>query len=181
MPNKLIMIIRHAEKPVPSGTDFGVTEQGEGDQASLTVRGWQRAGGLCRLFSEPPTLLRVPASIVASGAIKKDGSGTHSKRPSQTVAPLARRLGLEPDLTYSKGQEQLAAAAIRRAPSPVLVSWQHESIPGLAAALVGSTEIAPSTWPDDDFDAIWMLEASQDGVWSFLRTGQGLLDGDGAA
>lgn len=51
MPNTLVMIIRHAEKPVPGGADFGVTEQGEVDPASLTVRGWQRAGGLCSFFS----------------------------------------------------------------------------------------------------------------------------------
>ncbi|WP_395387676.1 hypothetical protein [Mesorhizobium ciceri] len=175
------MIIRHAEKPVPGGADLGVDEQGEGDPASLTVRGWQRAGALCRLFSEPPLPLSMPASIVASATVKKDGSGTRSKRPSQTIAPLAMRLGLEPDLTHSKGQEQLAAESIRIAPSPVLVSWQHESIPGLAAAIAGSTEIAPPSWPDDDFDSIWMLEAGQDNVWSFLRMSQALLDGDGTA
>lgn len=181
MPNKVIMIIRHAEKPAPGGADLGVNEQGESDPASLTVRGWQRAGGLCRLFSEPPLPLSVPASIVASGTVKKDGSGTRSKRPSQTIAPLARRLGLEPDLTHSKGQEQPAAESILIAPSPVLVSWQHESIPSLAAALAGSADIAPRAWPDDDFDSIWMLEADQENTWSFVRTSQAVLDGDDAA
>ncbi|MER9191238.1 hypothetical protein [Mesorhizobium australicum] len=56
MPNKLVMIIRHAEKPIPGGPDLGVTEQGESDPASLTVRGWQRAGGLCRFFTSRPYL-----------------------------------------------------------------------------------------------------------------------------
>ncbi|UVK46284.1 histidine phosphatase family protein [Mesorhizobium sp. AR07] len=178
MPNKLVMIIRHAEKPIQGGPDLGVTEQGESDPASLTVRGWQRAGGLCRFFYEPPLPLGRPASIVASGTIKRDDSGTRSKRPSQTITPLARRLGLEPDVTHSKGQEQLAADAIRTAQSPVLVSWQHESIPALAAALVGGTGIAPQSWPDDDFDSIWVLEADQANVWSFSRERQALLDGD---
>ena len=178
MPNKLVMIIRHAEKPVPGGPDLGVTEQGESDPASLTVRGWQRAGGLCRFFYEPPLPLGRPASIVASGMIKRDDSGTRSKRPSQTITPLARRLGLEPDVTHSKGQEQLAADAIRTAQSPVLVSWQHESIPALTAALVGGTGTAPQSWPDDDFDSIWVLEADEANVWSFSRERQALLDGD---
>ncbi|MEV8645801.1 hypothetical protein AB0V79_27090 [Mesorhizobium ciceri] len=179
MPNRLVMIIRHAEKPVPQGIDFGVTEQGEVDPASLTVRGWQRAGGLCSLFSRPLAPMKKPASIVASGTIKKDGSGTRSKRPSQTITPLARRLGLQPDVTYSKGQEALVAEAIRTAPTPVLVSWQHESIPSLAAALVGGAGIAPESWPDEDFDSIWVLQTDGADVWSFSRQSQGLLDGDG--
>ncbi|RNJ41805.1 hypothetical protein B5V01_21690 [Mesorhizobium erdmanii] len=91
MSYKLVMIIRHAEKPLPESTILGVDEQGEMDNASLTVRGWQRAGGLCAIFQSPSSPLARPASIVASGPIKKDGSGTKSKRPSQTIAPLARR------------------------------------------------------------------------------------------
>lgn len=178
MPIKRVMIIRHAEKPIPGGPDLGVTEQGESDPASLTVRGWQRAGGLCRFFCEPPLPLSKPASIVASGTIMKDGSGFHSKRPSQTITPLARRLGLEPDITHLKGEEQSAADAIRIAQSPVLVSWQHESIPALAVALVGDIGIAPQSWPDDDYDSIWVLEFDQANVWSFSRQRQALLDGD---
>ncbi|MBM2715708.1 hypothetical protein JQK88_31830 [Mesorhizobium caraganae] len=179
MPNRLVMIIRHAEKPVPDGADLGVTEQGESDPASLTVRGWQRAGGLCSIFSKPPAPMEKPASIVASGPIKKDGSGTRSKRPSQTITPLARRLGLQPDVTHSKGQEALAAEVVRTAPTPVLVSWQHETIPSLAAALVGGTGIAPETWPDEDFDSIWVLQSDGADVWSFSHQSQALLDGDG--
>ncbi|MFW8588993.1 hypothetical protein ACOJBM_41875 [Rhizobium beringeri] len=56
-------------------------------------------------------LLQVPVAIVASAPIKKDGSGTRSLRPTQTVAPLARRLQFVPDTTFSKGQEEQAGRA----------------------------------------------------------------------
>ncbi|MER9191222.1 hypothetical protein [Mesorhizobium australicum] len=91
-----------------------MTEQGESDSASLTVRGLQRAGGLCRPFLGPPQRMEKPATIIASGPVKKDGSGTRSRRPSQTIAPLAKRIGVEPDLTRSKGEEALAANAVER-------------------------------------------------------------------
>lgn len=179
MPNRLVMIIRHAEKPVPEGPDLGVTEHGQSDPTSLTVRGWQRAGGLCSFFSNPPLPMEKPVSIVASGMVKKDGSGTRSKRPSQTITPLARRLGLQPDVSHSKGEEGLAADTIRTAATPVLVSWQHESIPSLAAAIVGSEGVAPQSWPDDDYDSIWVLQSDGEDVWSFSPQSQALLDGDG--
>ena len=51
MPHK-IMIIRHAEAPVP-GQFKGVRQSGEDDEHSLIVRGWQRAGALIRFFRRP--------------------------------------------------------------------------------------------------------------------------------
>ncbi|WP_192178418.1 hypothetical protein [Mesorhizobium amorphae] len=73
----------------------------------------------------------------------------------------------------------MAAEAIRTAPTPVLVSWQHESIPSLAAAIVGGAGIAPESWPDEDFDSIWVLQNDGADVWSFAHQSQALLDGDG--
>ena len=47
-----IMIIRHGEKPtIKNQPPFGVTQDGEQDWESLTVRGWLRAAGLGRLFN----------------------------------------------------------------------------------------------------------------------------------
>ena len=39
-----IMVIRHAEKPSDSPPPHGVTAEGEREDESLIVRGWQRAG-----------------------------------------------------------------------------------------------------------------------------------------
>ena len=45
--NRMIMVIRHAEKPMhPSGSPHGVNPDGREDPHSLTVTGWIRAGAL---------------------------------------------------------------------------------------------------------------------------------------
>ncbi|RNJ41804.1 hypothetical protein B5V01_21685 [Mesorhizobium erdmanii] len=81
-------------------------------------------------------------------------------------------------MAQSKGQEEAAGQAIMSKPSPVLVSWQHESIPSLAAAVVGRPDITPATWPDLDYDSIWLLERDTQNTWRFLQLSQRLLDGD---
>lgn len=179
MADRLVIIIRHAEKPLPEQPERGVDELGQANDKSLTVRGWQRAGALAHLFFDPPPPLRVPVAIVASAPIKKDGSGTRSLRPTETVAPLARRLQLEPDTTFSKGQEDSAGPAILQQPFPVLVCWQHEAIPRLAAAIVASPVITPTVWDDADDDSIWLLTFSEaDQRWAFQSENQRLLAGD---
>jgi hypothetical protein len=179
MADKLIMIIRHAEKPLPGQADRGVDESGLEDDKSLTVRGWQRAGALAHLFSSPQLPLQVPAAIVASAPVKMDGSGTRSLRPTQTVAPLAGRLQIEPDTAFSKGQEAQAGPAIYLQAHPTLVCWQHEAIPRLASAIVGSAEIAPAAWDDDDYDSVWLLSLRPGArQWTFQHELQRLLPGD---
>ncbi|RUW53623.1 hypothetical protein EOA32_08545 [Mesorhizobium sp. M1A.F.Ca.ET.072.01.1.1] len=178
MAGKLIMIIRHAEKPLPGNPALGVDEFGQEDDKSLTVRGWQRAGALAGLFFAPPAPLRVPKSIVASGVVKKDGTGSRSRRPIQTITPLAQRLLVDPDTRDSKGQESEAAEDIVKQPAPVLVCWQHESIPALAAAIVGSTQIAPDGGDDEDYSSIWLLLSEESQKWSFQAVQEFLLPGD---
>ncbi|TPN82564.1 hypothetical protein FJ987_16475 [Mesorhizobium sp. CU2] len=111
--------------------------------------------------------------------MKKDGSGTRSLRPTQTITPLAERLKIEPETTYSKGQEDAAGAVIAGNSVPTLVCWQHESIPRLAAEIVQSSDIAPDQWGDDDYDSIWILAAADGGrQWTFTLELQRLLTGD---
>src|SRR4051794_27889179 len=68
----LIMIIRHAEKPLPSNRSRGITAGGRRDKRSLTVTGWQRAGALVELFAPsrgvPLEGLRRPDCIYCSAA-----------------------------------------------------------------------------------------------------------------
>ncbi len=48
----MIMLIRHAEKPLhPSDSPHGVDPDGREDPHSLTVTGWIRAGALVELFA----------------------------------------------------------------------------------------------------------------------------------
>ncbi len=48
----VVMLVRHAEKPLGAGPPHGVTIDGTPDPESLTPRGWQRAGALVALSSE---------------------------------------------------------------------------------------------------------------------------------
>jgi hypothetical protein len=75
-PNK-IMLIRHAEKPI-AGRVEGFRARGEKDDASLTARGWQRAGALTRFFDKPRSshiARRIQSSFSPDPATAFSGSG----------------------------------------------------------------------------------------------------------
>lgn len=190
-----IMIIRHAEKP--EGKDQGVTPDGTPDDESLTVRGWQRSGGLVTLFNpargplQSPELA-TPGMIIASRTSKSKGS----QRPYRTVEPLAQRLGLDPShfLTLDKNDiGDLVNAAIL-ATGTVLISWQHEDIPSIAEAIARVTDLdvtpsSPSTWPPPEwpgsrFDLVWVLDVTglpSPSGWTFTQVPQMLLPGDSSS
>lgn len=171
-----IMLIRHAEKPLRNGGG-GVNERGEADKASLSVRGWQRAGALVRLFDPIGgiwTDARVarPTHIYAT-RIDEDSKEV-TRRPLQTVEPLALSLGLTIDDRFAEGSEQdLVADGLSRS-GVVLISWTHDRVAALVDAIGAN---APKRWPDDRFDAIWLFEP--DGAkWTFSQAPQMLLAGD---
>ncbi len=179
-PGRRILIIRHAEKPSPDGTVRGVTAAGDPDPHELSVRGWQRAGALARLFAPlaaRPTgdPLATPTAIFASAATP----ASPSLRPQHTVALLAALLGLTTDLTYAEGDEAGLAAALTRAGGSALVCWHHEHLVRLVRLIAGAGLDCPATWPDDRFDMIWLLDrADPAGAWRFSQMPQMLLAGD---
>ncbi|RJO79438.1 histidine phosphatase family protein [Nocardia panacis] len=178
-----VMIIRHAEKPSGSGKPDGITEAGEKDDKSLTVLGWNRAGALTALFDPRgsdgapaplrPHLVR-PATIFASAP-----NGDGSKRPLQTIVPLAAALGLTPNQRFTKGQEAELVSGLAGATDPVLISWQHENIAAIVAHL-GPVEPAPPTsWPGDRYDIVYVFNrAAPTDRWNFTQVPQMLLAGD---
>ena len=171
----LIMIIRHAEKPPDSGKPYGITPDGTKDDHSLTVAGWTRAGALVELLApdngELPAGLRKPDRVYASGA------GEKGQRPIQTVTPLTAKLGYDLDTDYGEGDEQDLAKEIAGLSGTTLVSWEHEDIPTIVAALGTVSPAPPSSWPDDRFDMVWVL-AGGPGSWTFSQVPQLLLAGD---
>lgn len=184
-----IMLIRHAEKPTADASSpLGITAAGQPDSKSLTVRGWQRAGALAQLFSQPSLLadahysaLAQPARLFASAV----GQGSTSQRPAETLTPLADRLGLSVEQPYLKTQTdllgQMLGAAARQGGKQevVLVAWEHGLIPDLARAITGQPDLIPAIWPAERFDLIWVLEW-QAGSQQFSLTpvNQRLLSGD---
>jgi hypothetical protein len=175
--DQVVMIIRHAEKPLhPSGSPHGVTPDGDRDAHSLTVDGWVRAGALVGLFApargEPPSGLRRPDTIYGSAH-----AGGHSKRSEQTVTPLAARLGLDVIKRYAAGDETHLARELRTRPGATLVSWHHEAIHLITEQLGEVTPTPPARWPHDRFDVVWIFTRSGP-AWRFTQVPQMLLPGD---
>jgi len=178
MPASKIMLMRHAEKPSDDGTVLGVTQTGVADQDELSVRGWQRAGGLAHLFSVlggagPIGELAKPRALFApaiAGPVK-------SKRSRHTILPLAKRLGLVTDTQYTKDDLAGLSQALLQAEGVVLACWEHKVIPQIANEILGNSTDVPQLWPDGRFDVIWVLDATSSG-WSFNQLPQLVLGGD---
>jgi hypothetical protein len=193
MPSK-IMVIRHAEKP--DDKHAGVTSHGDPDKASLIVRGWQRSGALVVLFHPTdgplqnanlavPTVIYAanpePKSAAAADDAAKDGS--KSKRPLQTITPLADRLGMKPNVSFVKGEEKQMVESVLKERGIVLICWQHEKIYEIAGHIVGAKPPAkpiPTEWPGDRFDIVWVFTppAASSDRWGFVQVPQQLLSGD---
>jgi len=179
-----IMIIRHAEKPYDDGKEDnkGVRMDGSSSDESLAVRGWQRAGAIALLFGSAEIALSrglsVPQHLYASNPDKADEALGKSRRPKQTLIPLAQRLDLKIHTFWLKGQEaRLCRDALKRS-GTVLISWQHELIPDIAAAIPGGKIPQTRTWDDERFDLVWVFDLLPDGTYSFKEFHQALLSGD---
>lgn len=170
-----IMIIRHAEKPVP-GKAQGVRARGVLDDTSLTPLGWQRAGALVSFFERPQsTHITSPDHVFAARFDVADVSA--SRRSKQTVRPLSNVLGIAIDDRFGKEQEQRLAQFLRQISGNVLIAWSHENIPKLVSAL-GVGAGTPKEWPDDRFDLVWVFEPTPDRKTRFTQVPQRLLAGD---
>jgi hypothetical protein len=182
-----IILIRHAQKPTRNPRHRGIREDGSADPESLTVRGWQHAGALAAVFagagvSAADPLVARPDVIFAAGSrrrvVRIDGKkvkvGSHSRRPQETVAPLAGALGLSPVTIHTKGEEQaLVADALSRS-GVVLICWQHQDIPVIGNLIVGDETTVPQSWPEDRYDLIWAFDRAGD-TWSFRQFFHGSL------
>jgi hypothetical protein len=169
-----LMVIRHAERPDAQAGVSGVTEAGALDRDELTVRGWQRAGALVRLF-HPSNPTNSHKGVAVPGAIfATPPTADHpSKRPLHTIAPLAADLKLDIRTDFALHQEkELIARALNAAPA-VLICWHHERIRKLAAEL----GIEIEDWPDEVFDRVLVFDRSTDG-WRLSVVQQQLLPGD---
>jgi hypothetical protein len=176
-----IIVIRHAQKPTKKPKLKGIRDDGSADPESLTVRGWQHAGALAAVFAGPgsgapdPMVAR-PTVIFAAGAGKRKAKvagkavkvGSHSKRPLQTVTPMAAMLDLTPVTVHAKGEEQaLVADALVRG-GVVLICWQHQNIPAIGNLIVGNTTTVPQNWPEDRYDLVWIFDREGD-AWRFRQ------------
>ncbi len=169
-----IMVIRHAEKPVPDRTE-GVRWRGEPSPESLTPLGWQRAGALVHFFEHPylPHIAR-PDHLFA---VSFDRALVDSSRRSrQTLRPLSKRLGLTVQDRLGKEQEDRLVQSFAMLSGTVLIAWSHENIVKIARAL-GAAALVPSDWPDERFDVVWVFDRRA-GQMTFTQVPQCLMAGD---
>jgi len=175
-----IMVMRHAEKPAKDGAPQGVTLEGERNKESLQPRGWQRAGALTNLFAPTNgqiqiTSLARPQFLYASKPLRRKGS----RRPFQTILPLAEKLGIPINLNYERSDVEGVIDEVLSRRGAVLVCWQREYIPRIATYLLGRPNRIPDEWPEDRFDMIWVFDLDRRaGKYKFKQIPQRLLMGD---
>ena len=171
----IVMVIRHAEKPLTDSPPHGVTLEGVQNANSLTVVGWVRAGALAAGFAYPQERwnLPVPTAIYAASPRGKDGL-----RALQTIGPLANRLKLPINTTYGKGDEPKLAAELIAGHGARLVCWEHHAIPTLVDNF-GTVSPSPAqSWDNQRYDLIWIFTKRPDGSWAFRVIPERLLVGD---
>ncbi len=187
-----IMIIRHAEKPpatdddaagagaaqgkkVLEGPPYGVDLDGNNTNESLIVQGWQRAGALIGLFAPPPGASKNPVLATPQFLFASDSK---SKRPLETIEPLALKLNLKPTRDPKQDHKAIAEAAMACG-GIALICWQHEDIPHMANHILGNRTTVPQKWPGHRFDVVWVFDLDPSSkTYSFTQVPQLLLAGD---
>lgn len=175
-----IILLRHAEKPAKDDAPYGVNRKGERSKESLAVRGWQRAGAITNLFVpanghfQHPALAK-PQFLYASKPLVRKGS----RRPLQTIVPLAEKLAIEINSDFQRSDFESMIEEVFSRKGVVLICWQREYIPDIASLILGNNKIAPSDWPEDRFDMIWVFDLDRSSSrYKFKQVPQKLLGGD---
>jgi broad specificity phosphatase PhoE len=175
-----IMLIRHAEKPAKDGAPYGVTRKGEQSKESLEIRGWQRAGALANLLTPldghfQHASLAKPQFLYASKPLRRKGS----RRPIETITPLAEKLGINIHSNFARFEFDEMVEEVFRCRGVVLICWQREYIPQIAAHILVDDEHVPHSWPEHRFDLIWLFDLNRSGTkYKFRQVPQKLLRGD---
>ena len=160
-----VFIIRHGEK-------------GPGMSAvSLSLKGQERAAALVPFFTQTPELVYqgLPSALFATKIIP----GDLSHCALETLNPLSERLRLLTNAHYGKKDyadlAQEVLTNLRYQKKTVLICWDYEYIPRLAAALGVWPE--PPKWPEEVFDRVLII-TYRGGQASLVNMPQRLMFGD---
>ena len=140
-----IILIRHADKPADPGDPH------------LSRAGVKRAEKLVPFVTTDPAMIKfgLPVAVFATHTTR-DANG---QRTQETVAPLAKALTLPVLAPYlGKDYAELAKSILanpRYAGKTVLICWNHEEIPQLAAALGVTPQ--PPKWKSSVFDQVYVI------------------------
>ena len=140
---RIIMIIRHAEKPESADAT-------KDKDPNLSKRGYERADALAKIL---------PASFPKPDFLFATQKSPNSDRPLETITPLAKALHMEINSTYPNADfDQLAHALLtdpKYAGKTILIAWHHGKIPALAKAL--GIQAPPEPWDPTVFDRVWQI------------------------
>jgi hypothetical protein len=172
-----LLVIRHGEKPGEAWPGPGLTSDGQPNDKSLVIRGWQRTGAWTALFgagfggTEYPT----PDAIYAANP-----AGSASRRPYETITALAARLGITPNMTYAQDQEEGLVKELLGLSGVVLVSWEHKMIvEGILPRLPISSGTPPTHWNSARYDVVLRLDRPDGATgFAFRELFPMLLSGD---
>lgn len=141
-----VLIIRHAEKP-----SFG---------SGLSPEGQARAEAYVKYFQK----LRQGSDRLTPEYIVAADDSEHSQRSRLTVEPLAKSLGLKPDLRFQAKRPQDLVREIKSSQhgKVILVCWHHREIPELLERLGADPEalLPEGDWPAQQFG--WLLRLNFD-------------------
>ena len=109
-------------------------------------------------------------------------SSMRSRRPVETIKPLAHALGVPIDERFSDREYAALAKELLSNPEytgkTIVVCWHHGTMPELVAAL--GVRSPPARWPKSQYDHVWSITFDANGAHlADLR--QQLLPGDEGA
>jgi phosphohistidine phosphatase SixA len=140
-----IILVRHADKPLDAADPH------------LSPDGVARAKRLATFLSTDPSMIKYgsPVAIFATQTTKHDDG----QRTQETMAPLARALGIQVQTPYL-GKEYGALARMILSSSQyggktIVICWNHETLPELAAAL--GVVPMPRKWKGKDFSQVYLI------------------------
>lgn len=139
-----IILFRHAEKPADKANPH------------LSPEGVQRARKLVGFLTTDPVVNQYgkPVAIFATKTTRDDDG----QRTQETVAPSAAALKLQVQTPFlSKDYKQLAKLILGNpayAGKTVVICWNHEVIPELAAEL-GVAQ--PPPWKGKEYDQVYVI------------------------
>src|SRR5208283_4221632 len=185
MPALTLIVIRHAEKPDDPALGPGLTAQGDPDKHSLVVRGWQRAGAWAALFGPDGSRPDYPTPDVVYAAdpdAAPTEDGSVSKRPYETVLPLAQRLQRPAIVAYGVGDEVALLDEACQRTGVVLICWEHKHIVGAILPELAKDQNLPglpTKWDGARFDVALRFDRPQShAAWSFRQLFPKSLAGD---
>ena len=144
-----VVIIRHGEKNEATG--------------NLSCKGLHRAMLLPRILNGK---FRQPGSLYVPTI--SSGKETSHARMFQTASPLAVQDNLPINSKYAVADADGLARDLFKRSGVVILVWEHENIPGIAAAL--GVKDKHLKWEDKDFDSIWVI--------TYANTKKGKLKAD---